>query len=305
MPKRHHSETIYVEDIIKTIDLNKGFRAGLDELTTDELTALLADLANSANIPTSALQKPTPNLPSFSTAKWSEVARGFGMQSVASRATLEHFQTPKYYLLLSLHEAMFKDAWRWHDVYRERPEQTREAARVRLLEPYIVPIISLFQGRLVDAPEETMMATKYSSGGRVEHEIYMIGGFMFLVVEFKLDMLKDHSLVQLFLELLSAAEMNKELSFKNLRVYSLLTDFLQFRFYSYDPCEAKFCMDEIIMIGSERVQALSRMIKVSNKLFSILLSAYEDGLQAIIAQSKDRAKKNDVILSTVYQIGRY
>ncbi|KAF9509088.1 hypothetical protein BS47DRAFT_1301961, partial [Hydnum rufescens UP504] len=271
----------------------------------DELTALLADLANSANIPISALQKPTPNLPSFSAAKWSEVARGLGMQSVASRATLEHFQTPKYYLPLSLHEAMFENAWRWHDFYRERPEQTREAARVRLLEPYIVPIIALFQGRLVDAPEETMMATKYSSGGGVEHEIYMIGGFMFLIVEFKLDMPKDHSLAQLFLELLSAAEMNKELSFKNLRVYGLLTDFLQFRFYSYDPFQAKFCMDEIITIGSERVQALSRMIKVSNKLFSILLSAYEDGLQAIIAQSKDRAKKTDVILSTVYQIGRY
>jgi hypothetical protein len=30
----------------------------------------------------------------------------------------------------------------------------------------------------------------------------MIGGFMFLVIEFKLDMPKDHSLAQLFLELL-------------------------------------------------------------------------------------------------------
>jgi hypothetical protein len=43
---------------------------------------------------------------------------------------------------------------------------------------YIVPIIALFQGRLVDAPEEPMMATKYSTGGGVEHEVSINFQFM-------------------------------------------------------------------------------------------------------------------------------
>jgi hypothetical protein len=36
---------------------------------------------------------------------------------------------------------------------------------------YIVPLVALFQGRVVDAPEKAMIATKYSSGGGVEHEV--------------------------------------------------------------------------------------------------------------------------------------
>ena len=37
---------------------------------------------------------------------------------------------------------------------------------------YIVPIVALFQGRVIDEPEQTMVETKYSTGG-VEHEVSM------------------------------------------------------------------------------------------------------------------------------------
>jgi hypothetical protein len=36
---------------------------------------------------------------------------------------------------------------------------------------YIVPIVSLFQGRVIDEPEQAMVETKYSTGGDVEHEV--------------------------------------------------------------------------------------------------------------------------------------
>ena len=36
---------------------------------------------------------------------------------------------------------------------------------------YIVPIVALFQGRVIDKPEQTMVRTKYSTGGDVAHEV--------------------------------------------------------------------------------------------------------------------------------------
>lgn len=39
---KHSREDINVEELILTINLDKGLRAGLLELTADELTALLA-----------------------------------------------------------------------------------------------------------------------------------------------------------------------------------------------------------------------------------------------------------------------
>ena len=36
---------------------------------------------------------------------------------------------------------------------------------------YIVPIVALFHGRVINKPEERMVETKYSTGGEVEHEV--------------------------------------------------------------------------------------------------------------------------------------
>ena len=36
---------------------------------------------------------------------------------------------------------------------------------------YIVPIVALFQGRVLDKPEVGMTQTKYSTGGDVGHEV--------------------------------------------------------------------------------------------------------------------------------------
>jgi hypothetical protein len=105
MGKRNHD--IDVDEIIDSINLYKGLRAALLELTPDELAALLADLANSANLPNATFKKARVDLPSFSVVKWSEFAEEYG-----------------------LHE----NAWRWQDVYREKLDLGEET-RVRLLEP--------------------------------------------------------------------------------------------------------------------------------------------------------------------------
>jgi hypothetical protein len=84
---------------------------------------------------------------------------------------------------------MFEAAWHTQDVYRERQEQRREVARARIMDPvcqrlsesfimlfdliyaqYLVRIIGLFQGRVIDKPED-MLETEYATGGEVEHQV--------------------------------------------------------------------------------------------------------------------------------------
>ena len=36
---------------------------------------------------------------------------------------------------------------------------------------YIVAIVALFHGRVIDKPEQAMKGTEYSTGGDVEHEV--------------------------------------------------------------------------------------------------------------------------------------
>jgi hypothetical protein len=94
---------------------------------------LLADVA--ANLPTATFKKARVDLPSFSAVKWSDFAKQFDLPSKASQVVLASFNTSRYRLPPSLHKAMLENAWRWQDVYREKVDQEREEARVRLLEP--------------------------------------------------------------------------------------------------------------------------------------------------------------------------
>ena len=65
-----------------------------------------------------------------------------------------------------------------------------------------VPVCALFKGRIVDRPEHPMPDTPETSGSMVEHEVYMMGGIILIVIELKLyfkDLL-DH-FAQVLLEL--------------------------------------------------------------------------------------------------------
>ena len=71
--------------------------------------------------------------------KWSKFAKEYSLPEDASYLNLESFKTPRYRLPPLLHQAMFVNAWNWQDVYREKIDQEREEARVRLLEPVCQP----------------------------------------------------------------------------------------------------------------------------------------------------------------------
>jgi hypothetical protein len=59
---------------------------------------------------------------------------------------------------------------------------------------------------------------------------------------------------------LAAAEMNEKLNFAGLRIYGLLTDLTQFKFYSYNPSTKQFSFDERIVIEITRSAAFTNMV---------------------------------------------
>jgi hypothetical protein len=64
--------------------------------------------------------------------------------------------------------------------------------------------------------------------------------------------------------------MNKKLNFAGLRIYGLLTDLTQFKFYSYDPTTRQFCFDEMILVDNKRTRAIFDM--VDGLCFSITIT---------------------------------
>jgi hypothetical protein len=125
---------IDVDEIFSSINLDKGLRSAVLDLTQDELAVLLAELANHANLPNAAFKKAGVDLPSFSTVKWSEFSAQYGLPANPSsfNLKLDSFTTPRYQLPPSLHEALFENAWQWQDVYGEKIVQQRQ---LRLMEP--------------------------------------------------------------------------------------------------------------------------------------------------------------------------
>ena len=156
----------------------------------------------------------------------------------------------------------------------------------------------------------------------------MIGGALFLVVEMKIGLFRDDNLAQLFLELLctlfrnhafiiltlqiAAVKLNKDTGFGDLRVHGLLTDLSTFCFYSYDPVNETFNPDEDILVNVRRDDFCSGMIYgkqnlveslvhsntilllVGNKVFSVIMCAYVEGLRATVNASKKKSDTGDV-----------
>lgn len=164
------------EELAASVKMEEGWLDELLALSKDDLAKLLADIANHGNIKTAEIKKAR----SFSGAKWRPFAESFGLPDTLDSNPFEQVSTPVYCLPPSIHEAMFQAAWHTQDVYQERQVQRREEARVRIMDSvcqpkhlssfsilrysqYLVPIIGLFQGRVVDKPEQAMLD--------VEHEV--------------------------------------------------------------------------------------------------------------------------------------
>ncbi|RXW15387.1 hypothetical protein EST38_g10465 [Candolleomyces aberdarensis] len=193
--------------------------------------------------------------------KWAEVAPLYGLpKNLLYRYRLKldyRWSPPSCMLPPSMHKAMIKDGWRLMDVYEENL--------------WLIPMLGLFEGRLIDLLDYNEPRTEFSSGGRVEHQIFGLRGYMFVVLRMKPGVGFGCEVTQLFLELL-------------FRVHGLLTDLNRFVFYSFDPTTKTFYEGERHGGGGFRDTFCSSMIDLANKIFSILMHSYVEFLEANIAQ---------------------
>ncbi|KAF8221790.1 hypothetical protein L208DRAFT_1414470, partial [Tricholoma matsutake] len=289
------------EEVAASVNLEEGWLDKLLELPTDELAKLLGDIANHGKVKTAVIKKARTSLPSFSGVKRSDFAERFGLPDSLENNRFERVVTPVYRLPPSIHEIMFEAGWRTQDVYQERQAQRREVARVRIMDPYLVRIIGLFQGRVIDKPEQDMLETEYASGGEVSMSlttvlphIFMIGGTLFFIAKFKLDISLEDNVAQLFVKILATAKANEKVDFANLCIYGLLTDLIDFHFYSYNPPAKEFAFDKTLVVNITRDMVFTDMIPVSNKIFNMILTAYINGLEATMLKSIGRKEKGDV-----------
>jgi len=201
-------------------------------------TAIL-DLARRAGLTLTELKRHKAAAPSFSTASWEDVHQ------------LRTFSFPVATLPPSFHRKVMEASAQRLDVYQERGAHGREAARARLMDAWHVPVCAPFKGRLVDKPKSSMPETLETSGGEVEHEVYMIEGIILLVFELKLEFKnnKDH-IAQVLLELVSAYKLNSNREFRpQPPVHAILTDLEMFYFIRYDGSE--FTLTKAMFVSEE------------------------------------------------------
>jgi len=163
----------------------------VNRLTGDpNATLLLAHVAQKAGVAEKEFKKIRLTLPSSLQEKWEKVAPSFGLATnlIYPGIKLPRHSPPMCYLPPSFHKELYQAGWRLMDVYQERTYQDREAIRVKLLEPvsfglslfsvttdkiqtqWFVPILAIFEGRVIDMPESAMVATSFSLGA-VEHKV--------------------------------------------------------------------------------------------------------------------------------------
>ena len=185
MPKRPAEDDANVETAIQAAGIkDNDWVQKLLEVDKEQLTLIVSLIANKSNIDNKSIKKARTELSSFSTTKWIDFAARAGLPDDPSYLGLEPFVTPVYQLPPSFHKAVFENT---QDVYQEAVEQT---GGVRILDhvtilrylhfltpffwQYIVPILSLFHGRVIDKPEEpeeVMPANAFATGGEVEHKV--------------------------------------------------------------------------------------------------------------------------------------
>ena len=131
--KKRKAQDAAILNSIEQVDLPDGWLEKLVALGPG-LARVIGELANRGQISASEIKRARTNLPSFSVAKWSDLAPGFGLSAEPLMAKFEAFSIPAVHLPLSFHEAIIGEAWRIQDVYQERVAQDREEARIRIFD---------------------------------------------------------------------------------------------------------------------------------------------------------------------------
>jgi len=178
------------EEVEASVELEDGRLDKFLTMTTDDLARLLGEIANHGKVKTSAIKKARTGLPSFSGAEWRAFAITFGFPSTLDNDLFERASTPVYWLPPSIHRSCLRQhgvrkmstrSARCRGGKRQGSELWIRYASKSVCYPdsflilgyaqYLVHTIGLFQGRVIDKPEQEILETEYASSGEVEHEV--------------------------------------------------------------------------------------------------------------------------------------
>jgi hypothetical protein len=100
----------------------------------EDVGEVILDMMRHENLTLEDLKVLSQKLPSFARAEWKKVAPSLGLDSGFDKYQFKPLSLPHAYLPPLFHKRVMKDSMQWLDVYRERGIQSREAARVRLMD---------------------------------------------------------------------------------------------------------------------------------------------------------------------------
>ncbi|KIJ36800.1 hypothetical protein M422DRAFT_212103 [Sphaerobolus stellatus SS14] len=289
---------VTLEDAIiqigEALSLEQGWFDKLQKTDSDALLRLVSRICANHNWTARDIKRGCIDPPSFSSASYEHLQSKIPTLP-KDPIDIPIIQEPIYKLPIAVHVSLYEVAWKARNVYGEITESiNNEARNVRIFEAYLVPIVNLFEGRIINKPEAGMKETEISSGGAVEHELYVIGGILLILIELKKDWMTDDNVAQILTEILSAAKNNDQIfEFKNLPVYGILTNLDVFKFYCFHPSTQTFSQDISMMSGLRRRDFLREMIPITNKIFSIIFTAYIEALVCTERSSTRRGKEGD------------
>jgi hypothetical protein len=129
---RRKDDEAAIAAAIQDVDLPNGWMQKLLELGPD-LAYVLAALAYTGQISASQIRKARIGLPSLASAKWTELAPQFGLDTdlMMARFKFDSFSITPVLLPPSFHETIAEAAWHIKDVLQEQVSQEREEVRIR------------------------------------------------------------------------------------------------------------------------------------------------------------------------------
>ena len=109
--KKRKADEAAIATSIQGVNLPPGWMQQLLVLGPD-LAYVLAALANAGNISASQIKKARISMPSFSAAKWTEVAPQFGLSDDLGSVRFDSYLITPVLLPPSFHETVAEAAWR-------------------------------------------------------------------------------------------------------------------------------------------------------------------------------------------------
>ncbi|KAK0449875.1 hypothetical protein EV421DRAFT_1989620 [Armillaria borealis] len=199
---------------------------------------------------------------------------------------LTDFSPPQLYLPPSLHSETYKTGWRYLESECESPGCASPGEQ--LLFYGLALVSSLFHNHVKIVSNEAIprscrVPNPLPLGKPVSYQIEMHDRIRLVIIEEGNLRLPDPDVyTRLFTELYAASQSDLRSIYTqeslDLRVYGLLADGEYNAFFSYDPVTAAFQMDEMVNVARGCDRALHDMMRLSEKLFSILMHGYNEFL---------------------------